>query len=166
MGCTLCPVHLCPHWARERNAWCPQETANGNFYFPNISFLLKGIPLVCNKARVAEISTAHHRSREWSNSSDERVVRGSRRVFFRVGGGFIFTFHLFFLLLGKQFSTFRQICLKIFPQYFYFFLCYCLPLPSLRIQTLPQRINNCWEIAMLFFCKVHFLGQLEAPCVF
>ena len=32
-------------------------------------------------------------------------------------------------------------------------------LPSERIQTLPQFINKCWEIAMLFFAKYIFIGS-------
>lgn len=94
----LCSRHLCPHRALEANAWCPQETVNGNVSFPNISFLLKGISLVCNKAWVAEISTAHHGRREWSKNSDGRVVRGSRSFFsFWVS----FSHFIFSLLLGK-----------------------------------------------------------------
>lgn len=47
-----------------------REAVHGNFYFSNVPVFLKGISLVCNKARVAKISTAYHGRRERTKNSE------------------------------------------------------------------------------------------------
>lgn len=70
----------------------------------------------------------------------------------------------FSLFEANRFPTSGQNCLNVFI-FIYLYLCFFLSvisfpsLPSERIQTLPQCINKCWEIAMLFFAKYIFIGS-------
>lgn len=89
LGC----AHPCPPWALEMNAPCLQEVVHGNFYFSNVPVFLKGISLICNKARVAKISTAHHGRREWAKNSETEGLWGAQGVSFLFG----FHFHISFL---------------------------------------------------------------------
>lgn len=84
-----------------------------------------------------------------------------------VSGWSLFSFQVSFadfihfsLFEANRFLTSEQNCLNVFIFIFIsLYLCFFLSvisfpsLPSERIQTLPQCINKCWEIAMLFFAK-------------
>lgn len=89
-------------------------------------------------------------------------MRGSRSFFaFWVSFSHFIPFSPFW---ANRISYFRASLFKLplTPQYLYFSLsdiCFLFVIPSDRIQTLPQCINKCWEIAMLFFAKYIFSGS-------
>lgn len=83
--------------------------------------------------------------------------------------GFIFTSHSFFPFWANKFPNLGLVYLKfpLPPISLFLSLCYLLALPSLRENSdTPKIQKQMLKTAMLFFRKVHLLGQYQAPCVF